>query len=372
MQVEAPQHLPLTLPRDAPPGPVMSSIARRKPIAFPAASALDLTSESPMSISAVRYPTNKPPISHPAPLLVVAKPTSLNVSTPSATVAKPIYVTVPPHKDWLNMKPLPRPPLPLYHPDRVFKKTTPPRSTSTALPLPRLNGTSPAPDANPNANGQRTSGRSRRAPYKVREGGTSGITSPDSSQEEKDGAGLLEPPAPVKTRRPRRKKAEILAAAAAAAAEQESTLATRRKRRRGADDPAANDEDSAPADVADPSGEPSPKKRRRRTKAEMGEAHRQQQETAIVSNYGTRSRAVRRSASTTDENVSVDGDDAGNETLDASTEQGRSTPVPGTSRKRGRRASLAETTEEIAEETKATDIEAIVEGEPAAQENVEE
>src|ERR1700761_1709633 len=131
--------------------------------------------------------------------------TSTSSKSSSVINTKPnvIRITLPPHKDWYTMKPIPRAPLPLYHPLRVVKRPAP-RATSTTLPLTRK--ISPLPESNLAAR----PARSRRPPLKLRDAG--GLVSPSSEKE--DGVVNVTSvtevtPAVVKTRRPRRKKAEI-------------------------------------------------------------------------------------------------------------------------------------------------------------------
>jgi len=92
--------------------------------------------------------------------------TSASTSSKSSSLVNPkpnvIRITLPPHKDWYTMKPIPRAPLPLYHPLRVVKRPAP-RATSTALPLTRK--ISPLPESNLTAR----PARSRRPPLKLRD-----------------------------------------------------------------------------------------------------------------------------------------------------------------------------------------------------------
>jgi len=227
----------------------------------------------------------------------------------------PIHIRVPPHKDWYKIKPIPKAPLPLYHPLRVAKPRPPP-VMSTALPLTKqLKPREPTPELRP--------ARQRRPPLKLREVGAAGGSGPNSPTEEV--------PEVPRQRRQRRTKAEIAAANAAAAAAAaanseggaEGTITLRSsKRKRTAVERMGEAIENLDAALDVDVLSPSPSKRRRQPKT-----------SDVTSTYGTRSRNRSRRNSpasatgTLSEEASVAGDMEA-PTPDSATKLSVSPPAP--------------------------------------------
>jgi len=274
--------------------PSMKVRARRSPSSSEGSSIGASTTPDPSKLP------HKQHLSSTVKVLVVDQQQKTGSTSTKKSIPTMRTIRAPPHKDWYSFKPIPRAPLPLYHPLRVSKpRPQMPQSMSAVLPQPRSrpvdsSATNPSNDANQVAT--RTSTRTRRQPTRLRDLGMtgSGAASPTTSlsdaekEKEKEDETVQQQPIhvpPPKPKRHRRTKAEIAAAKAAAAAaaaaeglaEDGAVIVTPRRKRKRAGDVNINGEGG---DNGEAEAEATPKRRRR------GNAVNE-----VTSNYGTRSRS---------------------------------------------------------------------------------